>query len=149
MTKAAKIAEQKYSAEEIQACIAIIEDLIKNSEQLAYLPEEQRIALLTIAGHISRPDREEIRKRRRDRRRVKRSRMDTQERKARASTGIRSAREAVVFIAPKQITDAGAEYQAKELELKSPRACYVCKTEFTKLHFFYDAMCPRCAQFNY
>jgi NAD(P)-dependent dehydrogenase (short-subunit alcohol dehydrogenase family) len=30
-----------------------------------------------------------------------------------------------------------------------PRNCYVCKAEFTKVHFFYDSMCPKCADFNY
>jgi NAD(P)-dependent dehydrogenase (short-subunit alcohol dehydrogenase family) len=25
----------------------------------------------------------------------------------------------------------------------------VCKAEYTRLHFFYDAMCPSCAEFNY
>jgi len=33
--------------------------------------------------------------------------------------------------------------------LSSPRNCYVCKAEFTQLHFFYDTMCPDCADFNY
>jgi NAD(P)-dependent dehydrogenase (short-subunit alcohol dehydrogenase family)/predicted Zn-ribbon and HTH transcriptional regulator len=143
-----KTTESKYSAEQIQSCIALLEDLVKNSEQLALLSEEQRIALLTLAGRMSRPEREEIRKRRADRRRIKRQRIVLHERKARASTGIRSAREAAVFTAPKQISDASL-YKGKELELVSPRACYVCKTEFTKLHFFYDSMCPRCAEFNY
>ena len=31
----------------------------------------------------------------------------------------------------------------------NPRACYICKHEFTKVHFFYDTMCPSCAEFNY
>src|SRR5208282_5770410 len=36
-----------------------------------------------------------------------------------------------------------------EQELINPRACYICKNGFTKVHFFYDAMCPACAEFNY
>ncbi len=34
-------------------------------------------------------------------------------------------------------------------ELIKPRACYVCKAKFTRVHFFYDAMCATCADFNY
>jgi NAD(P)-dependent dehydrogenase (short-subunit alcohol dehydrogenase family) len=30
-----------------------------------------------------------------------------------------------------------------------PRNCYVCKAEYTRLHFFYDAMCEACGDFNY
>ena len=34
-------------------------------------------------------------------------------------------------------------------DLSSPRNCYVCKTMFTKLHHFYDAMCTECGDYNY
>ncbi len=34
-------------------------------------------------------------------------------------------------------------------ELQTPRNCYVCKVEFRRLHFFYDAMCEACATLNY
>ena len=33
--------------------------------------------------------------------------------------------------------------------LQNPRACYTCKVRFTQLHFFYDQLCPACAQLNY
>src|SRR5699024_9384814 len=42
---------------------------------------------------------------------------------------------------------AGANHKGEKLN--SPRNCYVCKKEYTDLHFFYDAMCPECAEFNY
>ncbi|WP_437625874.1 SDR family NAD(P)-dependent oxidoreductase [Sorangium sp. So ce1151] len=34
-------------------------------------------------------------------------------------------------------------------ELAKPRKCYVCKAEFRKVHFFYDAMCGPCGDFNF
>ena len=33
--------------------------------------------------------------------------------------------------------------------LKNPRSCYICKVRFTQLHFFYDQLCPSCAELNY
>jgi NAD(P)-dependent dehydrogenase (short-subunit alcohol dehydrogenase family) len=33
--------------------------------------------------------------------------------------------------------------------LEVPRNCYVCKAEYRRLHFFYDALCYECAEFNY
>jgi len=33
--------------------------------------------------------------------------------------------------------------------LSTPAHCYVCKLAFRELHFFYDALCPECAAFNY
>ncbi len=143
-----KIVEPKYSAQEIQDCIKVMEELVKNSTELAHLSSEQRIALLTAAGQISRPNREEIRKRKRDRIRLKRQRIDDYQRRATAATGIRSAREAAVFTAPAQITDASTP-TSQQLQLINPRDCYICKRDFTQVHFFYDALCPDCAQFNY
>ncbi|HTN91003.1 MAG TPA: SDR family NAD(P)-dependent oxidoreductase, partial [Sorangium sp.] len=34
-------------------------------------------------------------------------------------------------------------------ELAKPRKCYVCKAEFRRVHFFYDAMCGPCGDFNF
>ena len=144
-----KIVVAKYSEEKIRACVALLEDLVKNSVELAHLSPELRVALITAAGKLSRPERDEIRKRKRDSRRIKRQRVVNYERRLRASTGIRSAREAAVFAASLQITDAGVRGRLKDLELVSPRDCYVCKRAFARVHFFYDAMCPNCAEFNY
>ena len=144
-----KIAEAKYSQEEIQRCINLLGDLVENSVELAHLSKEQRIAILKAAGEISRPDRDEIRKRKKDRIRLKKQRIDDHERKLRRATGIRSAREATVFIAPKAILHADKQSAFLEKELINPRACYICKVGFTKVHFFYDTMCPACSEFNY
>ena len=144
-----KISEAKYSIEEIQRCIDLLDDLVQNSVELAHLTKEQRIAILKAAGEISRPDRDEIRKRKKDRIRLKKQRIDDHERKLRKETGIRSAREKAVFIAPKAILHADKENAFLENELINPRACYICKKDFTKVHFFYDTMCPDCSVFNY
>src|ERR1039458_2949889 len=96
----------KYSLEEIQNCVNLLEDLVKNSVELAHLSKDQRIAILKAAGEISRPDRDEIRKRKKDRIRLKKQRIDDHERKLRRTTGIRSARETLVFTAPKAILHA-------------------------------------------
>ncbi len=144
-----KILDAKYSKEEIQGCINMLEDLVKNSVELAHLSDEQRIAILKAAGEISRPLREEVRKRKKDRVRLKKQRIDDHERQLRKATGIRSARQAAVFSAPKAILHEDKQNAFHELELVNPRACYICKALFTKVHFFYDALCPSCAQFNY
>jgi NAD(P)-dependent dehydrogenase (short-subunit alcohol dehydrogenase family) len=41
--------------------------------------------------------------------------------------------------------------KAEELgdQLERPRHCYVCKSSFQKLHFFYHYLCPNCAEFGY
>jgi NAD(P)-dependent dehydrogenase (short-subunit alcohol dehydrogenase family) len=139
----------KYSKEEILKSVELIESLVDDSAQLTCLSEKERIALLKAAGHLAHPDRNEIRKRRKDIKFTRRQRVVKLERSARARTGIRKAREAAVFNAPKQIIDAKAAIDPHFSELKSPRNCYVCKAEYKRLHFFYDSMCPACAEFNY
>ncbi|OGX05560.1 MAG: oxidoreductase [Omnitrophica WOR_2 bacterium GWA2_47_8] len=133
---------------EIKKCIEVLQSLLKDREQLASLSEEERVALLKAAGQLSRPARSEFRQRNADIRHLERQALVKRERRARSSTGIRLAREAAVFTAPKQITHP-AGIQEDDPLLQSPRNCYVCKKEFIKLHFFYDAMCPQCGEFNY
>ncbi len=33
--------------------------------------------------------------------------------------------------------------------LNQPECCYVCKQDYTEVHFFYHLLCPRCAAFNF
>ncbi len=146
--KISRVSEPKYTKDEIQACIAFLEDILKNDDEMAQMSREQRVALLIAAGRLSRPDKDEIRKRRKVSTKLRRQNIEDHQRLVRASTGIRSARQTDIFSAPKQITfdDPG---RFKELLLLKPRACYVCKSEFARVHFFYDSMCPPCAEFNY
>ena len=69
------------------------------------------------------------------------------DRAAVAASGIREARQAPVFVAPPALPGPGA--QERERELERPRDCYVCKRAYTKVHAFYDSMCPDCAALNY
>ena len=146
MSNKDKILDAKYSNLEIQQCIDLLEDLVKNSAHMAHLSLKQRLALLKVTGYISRPNREEFRQRRKESKKLQKQKHQVYEKKVRAATGIRSAREETVFKAPLQITDAGSQ---KVLQLIKPRACYVCKTQLSQVHFFSDSMCPRCAEFNY
>lgn len=138
-----------FSDEEIKKTISILNTFVENSEHLAALSNDQRVALLIATGKLSRPDKVEARKRVHDIKYKKKQRIVNEEKKARQATGIRQAREAEVFRAPLQVSHDSCDDQQEEMELKRPRNCYVCKEEYTKLHSFYDAMCPACADFNY
>ncbi len=149
MSPAGKNGAVKYSEEEIQRCVTVLEDLLTNSVLMANLSKEQKIALLKVTGQFSRPNRDAIRLRNKEIVQYKRKKIVDHERRARKATGIRSAREAALFTAPKQVTDPSANGTSKNLELVHPRDCYICKADYTQLHFFYDAMCPSCAELNY
>jgi NAD(P)-dependent dehydrogenase (short-subunit alcohol dehydrogenase family) len=149
MDKTEKTTGIKYSEQEIQECVDLLNSLVSDSGQLAFLTREQRVALITAAGRLSRPQRDEIRKRRKDCRRLAKQKLVNHERSVRAATGIRSARLAPVFTAPLQISTPEVDPKLERPELLTSRDCYICKEKFTKLHFFYDALCPHCADFNY
>nr|WP_319393982.1 SDR family oxidoreductase [uncultured Desulfobacter sp.] len=141
--------DEKRIFEDVGRCIKVLETLADRSELLAQLSESDRIALTKAAGKISRPDKAEIKKRNKDKKRQKRLAVVAKERRMRAQTGIRKAREASVFTAPAQLEGPALETADTEEYLESPRNCYVCKAEFTRLHHFYDSMCPDCAALNY
>ena len=134
-TKPTIVPDPKLTQEQINACIAVLENLAESTAELAYLTLEQRVALMIAAGKISRPDKDAIRIRKKDRRRLRQQNIVKHERNVRASTGIRSARQVSVFTAPKQIASHDPVV-AQSLELVRPRNCYICKVEYTKVHFF-------------
>jgi len=136
----------EVSQAQIDTCISILEKLVGDTNQVFDLPEEKRIALMSAAGSLTRPSREEFSRRKKDSKKATKRKMIERDKHARKETGIRSAREATIFIAPTLIELSGKN---EELELESPRNCYVCKAVYTKLHHFYDTMCTECGDFNY
>lgn len=141
--------------ENIDAVIGSLEALVGNDALLAELSPAQRLALIRAAGRLSRPDRLESRKRHRAVTKVERRKTLAQDRTVRATSGIRTARQAAVFQAPAQITvgdvrvNTNANANASTPELSTPRHCYVCKVDYTRVHHFYDTMCIACGDFNY
>ena len=139
---------ENTSIEEIEACILTLNKFIEDPKIVFALPAEKRIALMTAAGKLSRPSREEYKRGKKDAKKATKRKQIERDKHARKETGIRSAREDAIFTAPKLL--AAADLSQKDTgELESPRNCYVCKTMFTKLHHFYDQMCSDCGDFNY
>jgi len=141
------VKSDKVGEHQIDECISILEKLVENGSQIFELSEEKRVALLKAAGLLSRPNKDEFVKWKKDAEKTAKRKMIAKDRHARKETGIRSAREASVFVAPKLISLT--KQQEIDLELEAPRNCYVCKAVYTKLHHFYDTMCTECGDFNY
>lgn len=139
----------KVTLKDIQTTLKTLTLLAEESEQLLNLSESERIELLKAAGKLSRPDRDEIRKRNKQVRLSRQKKVVEKDRQARQITGIRKARTSEIFTAPHQLSDPYAQTENNQVELSSARNCYVCKAEFTTLHHFYDTMCKKCGDFNY
>jgi len=132
---------------DIKDTLATLKCLLQDTKKLAQLSEDDRIELLRLAGQLSRPDKIEQIRRNKVAKKALQKKLAEKELLARSTTGIRRARESKVFTAPAMIESP--QPSSAETTLQNPRNCYVCKTEFVKLHHFYDSMCPSCAQFNY
>ena len=145
-------AAKALSLDEVRLCIALLQAIVADRALLADIPAPERQALILAAGRASRPARHEATRLVKEFRRRKKRQAQDDDRETRATTGIRTARQASVFVAPAPARIAarpqGGPEAAEGPTLRKPKSCYVCKTDFTRLHFFYDALCPNCAAFN-
>jgi len=132
---------------EVERCTELLQAIVADRGLLASLPLAQRQAFLIAAGQVSRPQSYQEKRLVKTLRRARRLHEEAVDRASRSGTGIRRAREFPVFVAPPPVLTGTTA--AKPRELKKPKACYVCKREFTRLHHFYDALCPECADVNY
>ena len=145
---------------ELLAAIDVIEQVALDRALLAHVDEEHRLRLIEASERIARPNR---RSRKRLRREYKhREQAALAERKAAdehklARTGIRTQPSSRQFkkACPPEPFDTQLP-QVDQLDdqqfidrLDVPRSCYICKRDFDQVHFFYDALCSDCAQFNW
>ncbi len=144
----AALAEPVLDPLDIRRATELLEAIAADRALLAGVPLPMRQALLIAAGRVSRPQSYQEKRLVKALRRARRRRDEAADREVRAETGIRVAREAPVFVPPSPALPAGAA-KAPPRELKTPKSCYVCKEEFTRLHHFYDALCPACAELSY
>jgi NAD(P)-dependent dehydrogenase (short-subunit alcohol dehydrogenase family) len=140
--------QETLTQDQIDQCISILESLNSDTNQIFEIPKDKRTALIMAAGSLSRPSREEFLRRRKEAKKAEKRKIRERNKHARKNTGIRSAREAIVFEAPKMIALTGKEAE-EGIPLETPQNCYVCKKVYDRLHHFYDSMCKECGDFNY
>jgi NAD(P)-dependent dehydrogenase (short-subunit alcohol dehydrogenase family) len=143
----AALTEGVLDPEDVRRATELLQAIAADRALLASVPLETRQALLVAAGRASRPESFQEKRLVKALRKARRRRDEGEDRAARATTGIRAAREGV-FVAPARALP-GTAAEAPPRTLKKPKTCYVCKEDFTVLHHFYDALCPPCAALNY
>jgi len=140
--------QAKLTQQQIDDCLKVLLTLNSDTNQIFDIPEDKRLELIIAAGHLSRPSKQELYRRKKTLKKQKKKAVKVKDRKARNKTGIRTARDASIFVAPAMISLTGEQAKVEE-KLESPRNCYVCKDMYTNLHHFYDTMCKECGDFNY
>jgi len=159
-------------AERLRAATELLESVAADRSVLSHLDSDERTRLLSAAGDVFCPDVEERRQQIRARRR--RTRADKAQRDADilTGTGIRTLRAKPVFTSPNvfppddfaqtDVTDrlepdtadgTGTALDGTAAppfrEVSEPQHCYVCKEKYSQVHFFYDQLCPDCAELNF
>ncbi len=138
--------------ERLLAAAELLEAVAGDRGLLAGVSEAESTRLLKAAGEVSRPDaraRRQLVKAVSRRRKAERTELAES---ALNQTGIRKLRRQTVFTTPNVHPPVGFDGQAAP---EPPPAaheeqnCYICKTNYTQLHHFYDQLCPACAEGNY
>ena len=138
----------------LRAAVELLESIVDDRATLAGVPDEERKRLLQAAGKVSRPDAIDRRRLLKASSRKRKAEKVQREEDTFAATGIRKLRSAPVFNTPNATAPADFEQQEVEddpdfRETMEPQHCYVCKKFYTRIHHFYDQLCPECAEFNY
>jgi len=147
-TENGEVAAQLRAAAELLSLVAA------NRTLLMELPEPERIKFLQAAGAIYCPDvskrRQLVKASARKRKAEKISRDQSQLNE----TGIRKLRREKIFTSPNILPPQN--FQQQEVrdnpdfrEVVDPQNCYICKKDYSKIHHFYDQLCPECAQLNF
>jgi NAD(P)-dependent dehydrogenase (short-subunit alcohol dehydrogenase family) len=138
----------------LRAATELLEAVARDRVMLDALPVEERTRLLTAAGQVYAPDVQQRRQFFKQQRRQRKAQRVERDQSARAETGIRKLRRAAIFTTPNYLApgnfephDLHADPEARELI--EPHHCYICKEDFTRIHPFYDQLCPGCAELNF
>src|SRR5687767_2531383 len=140
--------------EKLRAAAEMMEAIAANRALLSKLSIEEQTRLVQAAGQVYCPD---VRERRRlVKTRVRQLKAEkTQRDQIRLNeTGIRKLRQKPVFTTPNVHPPAGFEQHevdgdADFREVLEPQNCYICKRDYSRIHHFYDQLCPPCAELNY
>jgi NAD(P)-dependent dehydrogenase (short-subunit alcohol dehydrogenase family) len=138
----------------LQAAIALLEAVAADRTLLVGLSSTDRTRLLQAAGHVFCPDATERRVLIKARSRQRRAEKVQRDERVLSETGIRALRQKPVFTTPNVLPPAGFEQREVEdepefREVVEPQNCYICKRDYSRIHPFYDQLCPDCAELNY
>jgi NAD(P)-dependent dehydrogenase (short-subunit alcohol dehydrogenase family) len=145
---------------DLRATAELLERIAADWRLLDHLPPEERRRFHDAIARVYNPDPVARRQRLKAEERARKAAGNQREEAALQKTGIRELRRKPVFTTPNvfppggflpadvHVDEANAddEHQA---EMAEPQHCYVCKQKYTKLHHFYDQLCPACAEFNF
>ena len=146
------------AADRLQAALDLLEAIVADRSVLQQLDADGRERLLKAVALVHHP---EPRARRRQAKDEARERAREKARQTEAlldRTGIRTLRRKPVFTTPNYFPPQppgqhdprnNATEPVSHNESPELLHCYVCKQKYTRVHHFYDQLCPPCAELNF
>ena len=142
----------------LQPALSLLDAIIADRDVLEAWPAADRERLLQAVALVHHP---EPRARRRKSKDLARERAQEKARATEAlldQTGIRTLRRKPVFTTPNYFPPQAPGLHDPRNNASDPVAhnespellhCYVCKQNYTRIHHFYDQLCPACADLNF
>ena len=134
---------------DVLTCVRVLRAIEADRSHLTRLTQQQRRDLLTLAGLVAKPERQDLVKMAKAFRRAEREAVKEHDRKVLATAALRvqrrSAEYAPLRLEPPQPEELAGDRPAFHQE----RDCYVCKQPYAKMHRYYDSLCDACGDFNY
>jgi NAD(P)-dependent dehydrogenase (short-subunit alcohol dehydrogenase family) len=138
--------------EDVRICLTVLRAIEADRSHLTRLSREDRRELLTLAGLVAKPERQDLKRMAKAFRRADREAVKAHDRRLIDQAGLRVQRRSATY-APLWLQPPDPHPKTPPAddrpELKQDRACYVCKRPFAKVHRYYDSMCPDCGDYNY
>ncbi len=139
---------------DITAAIEVLEQIVDDRSVLAVASKSEQTRLLIAAGRAAQPSPWDKRRLARAARKKRRDELKAADNKILNASEIRQKRAAPVFTTPRlgrapALAGDNLDQKLDPARVHQPRTCYVCKRSFDRIHFFYDALCSACADFNF
>ena len=152
-----KIEPQKLAADlaaQLKDAVEILEKVVSNRALLAKLSVEERTRLLKVAGEVYCPEVDERRRLVKAKVRQRKAEKIQRDQSRLNQTGIRKLRREKVFTTPnvfppKDFSQQEIKDDPDFREVVEPQNCYICKKDYSRIHHFYDQLCPACAELNF
>lgn len=138
----------------LRVAAELLESVAADATQLDALPEAERKRLRAAVSRFHNPDPVDHRRQRRARKREQVQQKNQHDDTLLDATGIRELRRKPVFTTPNCFPPQSAPVDSisdepAPRETVEPQHCYVCKQKYSRIHPFYDQLCPDCAEFNF
>ncbi|HEY1898708.1 MAG TPA: SDR family oxidoreductase [Steroidobacteraceae bacterium] len=137
------------ATEAVRTCIEVLRAIEADRSQLTHLTQEQRRELLTLAGLVAKPERQDLVRMAKAFRRADRAAARAHDQQIIQRTGLRIQRRATRYTPLWLPAPQSAESAPAQPTLGQALNCYVCKQPFTLTHRYYDSLCRDCGDFNY